>query len=174
MTVSAKEVGSTSAKGEGTGGDEKGELVTESSAEIMEMLRGRFRIAAQLFIGSGILLLVIGLVLAFVLEVPWWLYIAFFAGAAFLFFFGAMFVSVYLGVPRLQVYQGGVMLKPPRGRTVFHPWSGFSNYKLKTMAEMKVIELQPKGDGEPISIHQHVPRFDDVLKLVEDNLEQME
>jgi hypothetical protein len=140
----------------------------------MEMLRGRFRVAAMLFIGSGIFLVAIGSVLALVLEVAWWLYIAFFAGAVFLFFFGAMFVSVYMGVPRLQIYEGGVMLKPSRGRTVFHPWSDFSGYKEKTLAEMKVIELQPKGDGEPISIHQHVPRFEEVLGLVEGNLERTE
>ena len=66
------------------------------------------------------------------------------------------------------------MIKPPKGRTVFHPWKDFRGYRWGKLQDLKVIELYlKKGDGKPINIHEKVDRYDEVKKLVNDNLDYL-
>jgi hypothetical protein len=62
-----------------------------------------------------------------------------------------------------------VLIKPPKGRTNFHPWKDFKGWRRKEMGELEVIELHPEK-GEPISIHKFIPHYDRVLGLVEEHV----
>jgi hypothetical protein len=149
--------------------EEKGELIAESSAEITKMLRDRFRAAAAFYALPGVLLVIIGLALWLWLDLAWYMYVIFFIGAAILFLYSITLLSVSVGVPSLKIYEGGVLLKPPKGRTRFHPWGDFKGYRLKRMGELEVIELHREG-GEPISIHKFIPQYGRVLALVKENV----
>jgi hypothetical protein len=149
--------------------EERGELIAESSAEITKMLRDRFRAAAAFYALPGVLLVIIGLALWLWLEMVWYLYIIFFIGAAVLFLYSITLLSVSTGVPSLKVYEGGVLLKPPKGRTRFRPWQSFKGHRIKRMGELEVIELHSEG-GEPISIHKFIPQYGRVLALVKENV----
>jgi len=65
--------------------DGRGELITESSAQVTKMLRDRFRSAAVVFAVPAVILSLIGLVMWFVVEVEWYIYGVFFVGAGLLF-----------------------------------------------------------------------------------------
>jgi hypothetical protein len=153
--------------------DDMGEFITESSADVTKMLRDRFRSAATFFATPGILLLIIGLVLWLWVEVSWYIHVVFFVGAALLFVYSAMLLSLSTSVPSLKVYEGGVLLKPPKGRTTFLPWKTFKGYTKKEMGELEVIELH-RERGEPISIHKYIPHFDRIGALVEENVPPLE
>ena len=153
--------------------EERGELIAESSAEITKMLRDRFRAAATFYALPGVLLVIIGLALWLWLEMAWYVYVIFFVGAAILFLYSATLFSVSTGVPSLKVYEGGVLLKPPKGRTRFMPWSAFKGYRLKRMGELEVIELH-RGGEEPISIHKFIPEYGRILALVKENVPVMD
>ena len=116
--------------------DEKGEFITESSAEVTKMLRDRFGSAAVFFALPGVLLMILGLVMWLIVETQWYIYGVFFVGAAILLFYSALLMSVSMGVPSLKVYEGGVLIKPPKGKTVFHPWSTFKGYTMKEMGQL--------------------------------------
>lgn len=156
--------------GEDTG---RGELVTESSAQVTAMLRDRFRKASAIFATPGMLLAIIGLVLWFVVGAPWYLWIAFFAFAGALFLYSAMLLTVASGLPSLRIYEGGVMLKPPRGRTRFIPWRDFRGYRDRKVGELEAVELVPR-EGEPITVHKLIPDWSRVDELLEANLEAIE
>jgi hypothetical protein len=135
------------------------------------MLRTRFRIAAAVFALPGLVLLVIGLYLMLEIDVGWYIYGIFFVGAVLLLVYSLMLLLVSVGVPSLKIYQKGVLLKHPKGRTRFHPWKEFAGYRMKSMKDMEVIELQfRQGGGESISVHKYVDRYDEVKALVEENL----
>ena len=153
--------------------DEKGEFITESSAEVTKMLRDRFRSAAVVFALPGVLLMIIGLVMWLIVETQWYIYGVFFVGAALLLFYSALLMSVSMGVPSLRVYEGGVLIKPPKGKTVFHPWSAFKGYTRKEMGQLEAIELHPEK-GEPISIHKYIPQYERIGKLIEENVAPLE
>lgn len=149
--------------------EEMGEFITESSAEVTKMLRDRFRSAAAFFAMPAVLLVIIGLVLALWVEVSWYGYVVFFVGAALLLLYSAMLLAVSAGVPSLKVYEGGVLIKPPKGRTIFHPWKDFKGWRRKEMGELEVIELHLEK-GEPISIHKFIPQYDRICALVEEHV----
>lgn len=156
--------------GEATG---RGEMVTESSAEVTGMLRDRFRKASVIFATPGMLLALLGLVLWLVVDAPWYLWIVFFVFAAALFLYSAMLLAVASGIPSMRIYEGGVMLKPPRGRTRFIPWAEFKGYRDRKMGELEAVELVPR-EGEPITVHKLIPEWGRVQKLVEANLETLD
>lgn len=153
--------------------DEKGEFITESSAEVTKMLRDRFGSAAVFFALPGVLLMIIGLVMWLIVEAQWYIYGVFFVGAAILLFYSALLMSVSMGVPSLRVYEGGVLIKPPKGKTVFHPWSTFKGYTRKEMGQLEVIELHLEK-GEAISIHKYIPQYERIGKLIEENVTPLE
>jgi len=149
--------------------DEKGEFIVESSAEVTKMLRDRFRTAATVFAIPGVILVLLGLVMWFVVEVPWYLYGVFFVGGGLLLLYSIMLLSVSVGVPSLRIYEGGVLLKPPKGKTLFHPWSDFRGYVQKKMGELETIELHLEK-GDPISISKFIPQYGRIEELVEKNV----
>lgn len=153
--------------------DDKGEFITESSAQVTKMLRDRFRSAALVFALPAVILMLIGLVMWFVVELQWYIYVVFFVGAGLLFLYSAMLLFVSMGVPSLRIYEGGVLLKPPKGKTVFHPWSDFTGYTLKEMGDLEVIELQLEK-GEPISLNKYMDQYDRICGLVEENVPPLE
>ncbi len=153
--------------------EDMGEFVTESSAEITKMLRDRFRSAATFFAMPALLLIIVGLALALWVGVPWYIYAVFFMGAGLLFFYSATLLTVSASVPSLKVYERGVLIKPPKGRTTFHPWDSFKGWKRKEMGDMVVIELHPER-GEPISIHKYIPHYDRVRGLVEEHVSPLD
>ncbi len=155
---------------EGTG---RGELVTESSAEVTGMLRDRFRKASVVFATPGMLLMLIGLVLWLVVGAPWFLWIVFFAFAGALFLYSAMLLAVASGLPSLRIYEGGVMLKPPKGRTRFIPWRDFMGYRERKMGELEAVELV-MDRGEPITIPKLIPEWKRVEGLLRENLEELD
>ncbi len=153
---------------------ERGEFVTETSSETMKDIEANLRSASMIYLIPAILLLAIGLFLWFWMGVAWWLYLAFFIGAGFLFFIGIMVLTLFVSVPKLEVYEGGLLVKPPKGSSVFHPWKDFRGYTRNEVYNMKVVELHLREGGEgAITIHEKVDRFDDVLELVDDNLEKL-
>jgi hypothetical protein len=150
---------------------EKGEFVTETSSETMKIIEDSLRKAALLYILPAVFLMVIGFVLWWVVESPWWLYVPMFAGGLFLIFFGILILSLLVSIPKLEIFEGGIVIKPPKGRTVFHPWKDFKGFRWGKLQDFKVIELHlKKGDGKPINIHEKVERYDEVKKLAKDNL----
>ena len=153
--------------------EDMGGFVTESSAEITKMLRDRFRSAAAFFAMPAILLVIVGLVLALWAEVTWYIYLVFFVGAGLLLLYSAMLLMVSASVPSLKVYKKGVLIKPPKGRTSFHPWDSFKGWRRREMGELEVIELHP-GKGEAISIHRFIPQYDTVRGLVEEHVPPLE
>lgn len=153
--------------------DEKGEFITESSAEVTKMLRDRFRSAAVFFAVPAIILLLLGLTMWFVVEVGWYVYVAFFIGAGLLFLYSGMLFYVSRGVPSLRIYEGGVLLKPPKGKTLFHPWKEFTGYERKEMGELEVIELHLEH-GENISLNKFMDQYDRISGLVETNVPPLE
>jgi hypothetical protein len=153
--------------------DDKGEFITESSAQVTKMLRDRFRSAALVFALPAVILLLIGLVMWFVVELQWYIYVVFFVGAGLLFLYSAMLLFVSMGVPSLRIYEGGVLLKPPKGKTAFHPWSDFTGYTRKKMGDLEVIELQLEK-GEPISLNKYMDQYDRIGGLVEQNVPRVE
>ncbi len=153
--------------------DDKGELITESSAEVTKMLRDRFRAAATLYATPGILLIILGLLMWFWLEVEWYIYLIFFIGAAILLVYSLSLLSVSAGVPSMKVYEGGVLLKPPRGRTTYIPWSDFKGYRRKEMGQLEVLELH-RQKGEPLSIHKYISHYDRICALVEEQVPHLD
>ena len=153
--------------------DETGEFIVESSAEITQMLKDRFRAAATIYAIPGLILILLGLILWFVVEVPWYLYGFAVAVGVVLIFYSLVLLSVSVGVPSLRIYEGGVLLKPPKGKTHFHPWSEFTGYDKKKMGELETIELHLKR-GDPISISKFIPHYDRIEKLVEENVPPLE
>jgi hypothetical protein len=153
--------------------DDKGEFITESSAQVTKMLRDRFRSAALVFAVPAVILLLIGLVMWFWVGLEWYIYVVFFVGAGLLFLYSAMLLFVSMGVPSLRIYEGGVLLKPPKGKTVFHPWSDFTGYTRKEMGDLEVIELQLEK-GEPISLNKYMDQYDRIGGLVEQNVPRVE
>ena len=149
--------------------EERGELITESSAEVTKMLRERFRAAAAFYATPAVLLVIIGLALWFWQEVQWYVYVVFFVGAAILVVYSASLLAVATGVPSLKVYEGGIMLRPPRQRARFLAWSEFKGYQWKEMDRLKVMELRPR-DGPPISIHQYIPEWERIRTVIEENV----
>lgn len=153
--------------------DDKGEFIVESSAEVTKMLRDRFRSAALFFAVPGLLLVIMGLVMWLYVDVAWYLYGAFFVGAGLLLVYSLMLISVAASVPSLRIYEGGVLLKPPKGKTVFHPWSAFRGYTRKTMGKMETLELH-LAKGDPITVSKFIPHFDRIQALVEENVPPMD
>ncbi len=153
--------------------DDKGELITESSAEVTKMLRDRFRAAATLYATPGVLLIILGLLLWFWLEVEWYIYIVFFVGAAILLLYSLTLLYISAGVPSMKVYEGGVLLKPPRGSTTFIPWRDFKGYTRKEMGELEVLELH-RERGEPLSIHKFIPQYDRICAIVEERVPHLD
>lgn len=153
--------------------DDRGELITESSAEVTRMLRDSFRASAAIYATPGTLLLIGGLALWLWVDVVWYIFIIFFVGAGILFLYSLSLLSVSLGVPSLKVYEGGVLLKPPTGRTTFIAWKDFSGYRRKEMGQLEAVELHREG-GEPISIHKYIPHYGRILAIVEENVTPLE
>ncbi len=154
-----------------TDNPEKGDFVTETSSETMKMIEDNLRKAALLYLLPAVFLLAIGALLWWVTESPWWMYVPMFAGGVFLAFFGILILSLLVSVPKLEIYVGGIVIKPPKGRTVFHPWKDFKGYRWGKLQDLKVIEIYlKKGDGKPINIHEKVDRYDEVKKLVREKL----
>jgi hypothetical protein len=133
------------------------------------MLRDKFRAAAVFYALPAMLLIILGLALWLWLGLAWYVYIIFFVGAAILLLYSTTLLSVSAGVPSLKVYEGGVLLKPPKGRTRFIPWGEFKGYRLKRTGELEVIELHREGD-EPISIHKFIPQYGRILELVKEGV----
>jgi hypothetical protein len=152
-----------------------GGLITETSSETMKAIEADLRTGSMVWLLPAIALLAIGLLLWLWLDVAWWLYIVFLVVGGFLLFIGIMVLSLYVSVPKLEVYEGGVLVRPPRGRSVPHPWEDFRGYSRTVAHGMKVTQLHPVegGDG-PITIHEQVDRFDDVLELVAKNMEELD
>jgi hypothetical protein len=150
-----------------------GEFITESSAQVTQLIRVRFRFVAMLFGAVGGLLLLGGLILWLVLDVWWVAYIGFLGGGAILLFIAANLIVISRGVPSLRIYEGGVQIKPPKGKTVFHDWGSFRSYTMKEMGTAEVIELQP-GKGEGISIHQYNDQYQRIKALVEEKVTPLE
>ena len=135
------------------------------------MMRDRFRRASALYLLPGVALVLIGALLWIVTDSAWYVFVPFIACGAFLVFMGLMILSIYMAVPRFQVFEGGVLVKAGRGGGRFHPWSEFSDHTVSTFEGMEVIELHlSKGDGEPISIIERVPEYPRVKGLVERNV----
>ena len=155
-------------------GTERGEFVTETSSETMKAVEANLRSAAMIYLIPAILLTVIGLLLWFWLDFEWWMYVGFFIVGGFLLFIGIMVLTLFVSVPKLEVYEKGLLVKPPKGSSVFHPWKAFKGYTRNEIYNMKVIELHLREGGEgAITIHEKVDSFEDVLKLVADNVEKL-
>jgi hypothetical protein len=153
--------------------DEKGEFITESSAQVTQLIRGRFRFVAMLFGFVGGLLLLGGLVFWLVVELVWYIYGVFLVGGGILLFIAANLMIISKGVPSLRIYEGGVLIKPPKGKTIFHPWSSFEGYAMKEMGPAEVIELRPPK-GEAISIHQYTDKYARIKELVQGDVPLVE
>jgi hypothetical protein len=149
--------------------EDMGEFITESSAEVTKMLRERFRSAAAFYATPSMLLLLVGLALWLWFDVAWYIFIAFFVGAAILLIYSISLLSLSVSVPSLKVYDGGVLLKPPKGRTTFHPWKDFKGWNRKEMGEIEVVELYLEK-GEPIAINKYIPHYDRIKALVEEHV----
>ncbi|UCC93196.1 MAG: hypothetical protein JSW25_00515 [Thermoplasmata archaeon] len=153
--------------------DEKGELIAESSAQVTQLIRGRFRFVAGFFGIIGVLMILAWLILWLVLDVWWVVYIIFLAAGVLMLFVSANLLYLSVRVPSVRIYEGGVLVKPPKGKTVFHPWAYFKGYTMKEMGPAEVIELQPP-DGEGISIHQYTDKYAIIKELVEANVPLVE
>jgi hypothetical protein len=149
--------------------DEKGEFITESSAKVTELLRSRFRFVAAFFGIPGAILMLSGLALWLVLALSWYIYLIFLVGGAILLFLSANLMVISKGVPSLRIHEGGVLIKPPKGKTVFHPWSSFRDYSIKELGQAEIVELHPpKGDA--LSIHEYTDHYARIKGLVEENV----
>ena len=149
----------------------RGELVSEPTAVVTDMMRDRFRRASALYLLPGVALVVIGALLWIITVTPWYIFVPFIAGGAFLVFMGLMILSIYTAVPRFQVFEGGVLVKAGRGSGRFHAWSEFADHTVSTFEGVEVLELHlRKGGAEPISIIERVPEYDRVRALVERNV----
>ena len=156
-------------------GSGRGELVSEPSAAITETVGTSLRKATLLYLLPGLVLLATGLLLWIVVNAAWYVFVPFVGAGAFLAFMGSVLLSILTAVPRMQVFEGGVLVKVGRGAARYHPWSDFTTYRTSTFKRMEVLELRLRQEGtEPISIIEEIPAYGRVKELVMANVAAIE
>lgn len=150
---------------------DRGELVSEPSAAITGTVETSLRKATLLYLVPGLVLVTTGLLLWFVIDVAWYVFVPFVGAGAFLAFMGSVLLSIFTAVPRMQVFEGGVLVKAGRSASTYHPWSDFGTYRTSTFKGMEVLELRlRRGGTEPISIIEGIPAYGRVKELVAANV----
>lgn len=149
----------------------KGKYITESDPKLRKWGRETFTglgiygtVLGSIFLGLGI-----SYCLYFFDHPSDYCIVAVFLCGALIFYFFGAFGWAFSSIPKLVVYENGLALVYNRRKKEFYPWGDMDGFTLKKEfvfgTYMENIKIIMKGE-EAITIHEHVPKFDEVVELV--------
>ena len=149
----------------------KGMYITESDPRIMKGGKNALTglglwgtLLGSIFLGIGILYII-----NYINHPSDYCIVASFVGGAIVFYFFGAVGWTFSSSPKLVVYENGLALAYSRLREDYYSWEDMEGFRWKRdnlfgkdMNNIKVV----MGGEEAITIHERVPKFDEVVELV--------